>query len=333
MFTFVPYLIRRHCSIRIRCFQIKSVIFLLCLNICLKFSSIAAGPTSQQQQELLLLEALSKRQPSYYGTSNSIMDILGRSMYLKNHVLWVYKNLNYIGKQSHSGGMHACAVCTLHMLLLRAHNTQYSNAYKMRRTICFMEYQCIIIIVDCVWNYIKIKEQMRHENEFVTENAKEKKRKEMRNWYNLSTTNCYTEMSQSRVRDSEQMLLSYYNFCVVPSLWLWNDLFLQSFQSHLFGYSLPNANDQITVSTLLCNTSRSSSCFTACESFDFDSMSSLVAYQTISSKKNPSFLFHINSDQCRVQCTRNNHLICFIFSTCSDPTNMQIQGTSFWVRS
>lgn len=81
MFSFVPQPIRRYCSIRIRCFQIKSVIFLLCLNICLKFSLIAAGPTSQQQQELLLLEALSKRQPSYYGTSNSIMDILGRSMY------------------------------------------------------------------------------------------------------------------------------------------------------------------------------------------------------------------------------------------------------------
>lgn len=81
MYIFVPNLIKQF-SIKNRIFQIKTVIFLLCLNICLKFSAVHAGPTSQQEQELLLLEALSKRQPSYYGTSNSIMDILGRSMFL-----------------------------------------------------------------------------------------------------------------------------------------------------------------------------------------------------------------------------------------------------------
>lgn len=78
MFTIVPDLLKSQFSNKI--FQIKSVIFLLCLNACLKFSVVIAGPTIQQEQELLLLEALSKRQPSYYGTSNSLMDILGRSM-------------------------------------------------------------------------------------------------------------------------------------------------------------------------------------------------------------------------------------------------------------
>lgn len=80
MFTIVPDLLKSQFSNKI--FQIKSVIFLLCLNACLKFSVVIAGPTIQQEQELLLLEALSKRQPSYYGTSNSLMDILGRSMFI-----------------------------------------------------------------------------------------------------------------------------------------------------------------------------------------------------------------------------------------------------------
>lgn len=81
MFIFVPNLLRSRFSVHHKIFQIKSVVFLICLNICLKFSVVIAGPTIQQEQELLLLEALSKRQPSYYGTSNSLMDILGRSMY------------------------------------------------------------------------------------------------------------------------------------------------------------------------------------------------------------------------------------------------------------
>lgn len=80
MFITVPDLLKSHFSIHHKIFQIKSVIFLLCLNACLKFTVVIAGPTMQQEQELLLLEALSKRQPSYYGTSNSLMDILGRSM-------------------------------------------------------------------------------------------------------------------------------------------------------------------------------------------------------------------------------------------------------------
>lgn len=81
MFKLVPTLLRSQFSVHQKFFQIKSVIFLLCLNACLKISVVIAGPTIQQEQELLLLEALSKRQPSYYGTSNSLMDILGRSMY------------------------------------------------------------------------------------------------------------------------------------------------------------------------------------------------------------------------------------------------------------
>lgn len=48
--------------------------FLLCAR---------AGPTPQQEQELLLLDALDRRQPIYNGfSSNSIMDMLGRSMFL-----------------------------------------------------------------------------------------------------------------------------------------------------------------------------------------------------------------------------------------------------------
>ncbi|XP_055310502.1 serine proteinase stubble isoform X3 [Sitodiplosis mosellana] len=78
MFIIVPDILKFHFSVDHKIFQIKSVIFLLCLNACLKFSVVIAGPSIQQEQELLLLEALSKRQPSYYGTSNSLMDILGR---------------------------------------------------------------------------------------------------------------------------------------------------------------------------------------------------------------------------------------------------------------
>lgn len=80
MFKIVPDLLKSHSSIHYKIFQIKSVIILLSLNACLKFCAVVAGPSIQQEQELLLLEALSKRQPSYYGTSNSLMDILGRSM-------------------------------------------------------------------------------------------------------------------------------------------------------------------------------------------------------------------------------------------------------------
>lgn len=80
MFIKVPDMLRSPIINRNTIFQIKSVIFLLCLNACLKCCVVMAGPTIQQEQELLLLDALSKRQPSYYGTSNSLMDILGRSM-------------------------------------------------------------------------------------------------------------------------------------------------------------------------------------------------------------------------------------------------------------
>lgn len=67
--------------VRQKYFQIKTVIFVVCLNYCLRTCLVSASPTIQQEQELLLLEALSKRQPSYYGTSNSLMDILGQSMF------------------------------------------------------------------------------------------------------------------------------------------------------------------------------------------------------------------------------------------------------------
>lgn len=81
----VPDLLKSQFLIHHKIFRIKSVIFLLYLNACLKSCVVIAGPTIQQEQELLLLEALSKRQPSYYGTSNSLMDILGRSMFFILH--------------------------------------------------------------------------------------------------------------------------------------------------------------------------------------------------------------------------------------------------------
>lgn len=78
MIIFVPELI--DCIPINRIKKIYTVIFLLCINVCLLLDGVGAGPTNQQEQELMLLDALSKRQPSYYGTSNSIMDILGQSM-------------------------------------------------------------------------------------------------------------------------------------------------------------------------------------------------------------------------------------------------------------
>lgn len=90
MFKIVPDLLKSRSSIHYKVFQIKSVIILLSLNACLKFCAVIAGPSIQQEQELLLLEALSKRQPSYYGTSNSLMDILGRSMIIILFILWIF---------------------------------------------------------------------------------------------------------------------------------------------------------------------------------------------------------------------------------------------------
>lgn len=146
MFSFVTDLIRRCWCTRIRCFQIKSVIFLLCLNICLKFSSIAAGPTSQQQQELLLLEALSKRQPSYYGTSNSIMDILGRSMYrFVDLQLWVWENSAFETGGSRFECVHACA----HVVDERT--TRNANAFENATKIGVFVCVWVVIVVDCVW--------------------------------------------------------------------------------------------------------------------------------------------------------------------------------------
>lgn len=68
-----------------RLIRVKAVIFILCLNTLFKLSTVCCEPTSQQEQELLLLDALSKRQPSNtnYGSSNSLMDMLGRSMWMQ----------------------------------------------------------------------------------------------------------------------------------------------------------------------------------------------------------------------------------------------------------
>ncbi len=80
MMTTVPEIIN---SLKIsRLIRVRSVIFILCLNAFFKLSTVCCEPTSQQEQELLLLDALSKRQPSNtnYGSSNSLMDMLGRSM-------------------------------------------------------------------------------------------------------------------------------------------------------------------------------------------------------------------------------------------------------------
>lgn len=80
----------------------RTVIFIVFLNIFCAMTTMTtilvnAEPSSQQEQELLLLDALSKRLPSTsssnfvtsnlnnYGSSNSIMDMLGRSNKKKTH--------------------------------------------------------------------------------------------------------------------------------------------------------------------------------------------------------------------------------------------------------
>lgn len=58
------------------------IVFLLILMFNYSCKLCAnAGPTPQQEKELLLLDALDKRQSVFngYGTSNSLMDMLGRS--------------------------------------------------------------------------------------------------------------------------------------------------------------------------------------------------------------------------------------------------------------
>lgn len=58
------------------------IILLLILMLNYSYKLCAnAGPTPQQEKELLLLDALDKRQSVFngYGTSNSLMDMLGRS--------------------------------------------------------------------------------------------------------------------------------------------------------------------------------------------------------------------------------------------------------------
>lgn len=59
-----------------------AIVVLLTINYFLLCAK--AGPTPQQEQELLLLDALDRRQPIYNGFStNSIMDMLGRSEFLE----------------------------------------------------------------------------------------------------------------------------------------------------------------------------------------------------------------------------------------------------------
>lgn len=74
MKSFVPELINR--------IENHAVTFAFSLYMCFLLTvAVNAEPSSQQEQELLLLDALSKRQPNYsnYGSSNSLMDMLGRS--------------------------------------------------------------------------------------------------------------------------------------------------------------------------------------------------------------------------------------------------------------
>lgn len=74
MKSFVPELING--------IENHAVTFALSLYMCFLLTvAVNAEPSSQQEQELLLLDALSKRQPNYanYGSSNSLMDMLGRS--------------------------------------------------------------------------------------------------------------------------------------------------------------------------------------------------------------------------------------------------------------
>lgn len=53
----------------------------LCFCVCLEIRTVCAEPSAQQEQELLLLEALSKRQSgnANYVSTNSLMEMLGRS--------------------------------------------------------------------------------------------------------------------------------------------------------------------------------------------------------------------------------------------------------------
>ena len=75
------------------CYNVVIVLVLIVSNF-----HIQCGPSAQQEQELLLLDALSRKQPfssnvnaisgsnNNYET-NTIMDMLGRSMLLKNSII------------------------------------------------------------------------------------------------------------------------------------------------------------------------------------------------------------------------------------------------------
>lgn len=88
MKSFVPELINR--------IENKAITLALCLYVCILLTvAVSADPSSQQEQELLLLDALSKRQPNYsnYGTSNTLMDMLGRSNFLSFFFFFIYLSL------------------------------------------------------------------------------------------------------------------------------------------------------------------------------------------------------------------------------------------------
>lgn len=77
----VPVLFKKILGIRYD--MILFIILLLIFNLDYFKICANAGPTPQQEQELLLLDALNKRQAVFngYGTSNSLMDMLERSKF------------------------------------------------------------------------------------------------------------------------------------------------------------------------------------------------------------------------------------------------------------
>lgn len=65
----------------IRYDMVLFIVLVFIFNLDYSQTYANAGPTPQQEQELLLLDALNKRQAVFngYGTSNSLMDMLERS--------------------------------------------------------------------------------------------------------------------------------------------------------------------------------------------------------------------------------------------------------------
>jgi hypothetical protein len=76
-------------NLRINSNSVSYVIIILVLNSFIQHNNVLAGPTPQQEQDLMLLDALGRRQT--YNTnnnyeSNSIMEILGKSTERLNEI-------------------------------------------------------------------------------------------------------------------------------------------------------------------------------------------------------------------------------------------------------